>query len=169
MQLEVLTFSDRSTATEVLADIQDEDFDWGTDIAEHSVALSRNKHGRVKIHQAHEAATFGALTGGAMGLLVGSLVLSPLFGTAFGAATGAAIGSAADPDPVDDFGLDRQFLKDLGGDLEKNSSAVIIAVPDARAAAAAEKLASFAAGRLYQSELDDEALGRLQAQLDETK
>ena len=165
MQLEVLTFKNRSTATEILADIQDADFDWGTDISEHSVAVSRNKSGRVKIHHAHEARSTGAWVGGATGLLVGALVLHPLVGTALGAATGAAIGAAGDPDPVDDYGIDKDFLKELGSGLEKNSSALFVAVSDERAAAAATELATYAEGDIIQTAIDDQVEANLEKQL----
>lgn len=165
MQLEVLTFKNRSTATEALADIQDDDFDWGTDISEHSVAVSRSKSGRVKIHHAHEARTTGAWIGGATGLLVGSLLLNPLVGTAIGAASGAAIGAAGDPDPVVDYGIDKDFLKELGSGLEKNSSALFVAVPDARAAAAATALAAYAEGSLIQTAIDDQVEENLARQM----
>lgn len=165
MQLEVAIFKDRSTATDVLADIQDVDFDWGTDISEHAVAVSRSKHGKVKIHHAHEARTTGAFMGGATGLIVGSLVLHPIAGAAWGAAAGAAVGSTADPDPVNDYGIDKDFLKELGSKLEKNSSALFIAIPDARAAAAAAELAKFAESAIIQTAIDDQVEANIEKQL----
>ena len=165
MQLEVLTFKDRSTATEVLADIQDGDFDWGNDISEHSVAVSRSKSGRVKIHHAHEARTSGAWIGGATGLLVGSLVLHPVAGAAWGAATGAAIGTAGDPDPVRDYGISKDFLKQLGSGLEKNSSALFVSVPDIRASAAAIALGGYAEGNVIQTAVDDQVEVNLENQM----
>ena len=163
MQIEVLTFKNRSKASEVLDDIQDADFDWGTDIAGHAVAVTKSKRGKVRIHHAHEARKAGTIFGAATGMLAGTLVLHPIAGAAWGGAAGAAIGSIGDP--VNEFGMDKKFLKELGSGLENNSSALFVTVPNARAKAAAEVLGDYAEAKIIETTIDDAIETRLENEM----
>ena len=60
---------------------------------------------------------------------------------------------------------DKDFLKELGSRLEKDSSALFVAVPDARAAAAATALAAYAEGSIIQATIDDEVEAKIQEQI----
>jgi uncharacterized membrane protein len=85
------------------------------------VIVERTGEGQVKLHQpslAAGGATVGAMWGGALGLIF----LMPLLGMALGAALGASAGAAADS------GVDDDFLKRLGGELEPGKAAVILLV-----------------------------------------
>jgi uncharacterized membrane protein len=85
------------------------------------VIVERTGEGQVKLHQPSLAA-FGAVSGAMWGGLIGLIFLMPLLGMAFGAASGAAGGAAADS------GVDDDFLKRLGGELEPGKAAVIVLV-----------------------------------------
>jgi uncharacterized membrane protein len=85
------------------------------------VIVERRPDGKVKLHQpslAGRGAAGGALWGG----LIGLIFLVPLFGMAIGAATGAAAGA------VSDYGIDDNFLKELGNELESGNAAVMFLV-----------------------------------------
>ena len=152
MQLISLTFSDRHRATEVLADLGDLSLDWGVPLDQAAAAVTVSKRGHVRVHQSHEAASAGAFLGGMAGFVAGLLVLAPGVGTAIGAATGGAIGSAADPLPL--AGVDKDFLKSFGENLERDSSALVVIVPDAGTAAALATLKAYDDGVIAQTVLD---------------
>ena len=57
-----------------------------------------------------------------MGGLIGLLFLNPLLGMAIGGAAGAAAGAASD------FGVDDNFLKELGEKLQPGNAAVLVLV-----------------------------------------
>ncbi len=60
--------------------------------------------------------------GGFWGLLIGALFLAPVLGAAVGAATGALAGALAD------VGIDDAFMRELGAELQPNSSALFLLV-----------------------------------------
>jgi uncharacterized membrane protein len=82
------------------------------------VLVERRDNGKIKLHQPSMAAT-GALGGAAWGGLIGLLFLVPFFGMAIGAATGAAAGA------MSDAGVDDNFMKELGEQLQPGNVAVV--------------------------------------------
>jgi uncharacterized membrane protein len=154
MQLITSTFSNKHRATEVLSDLEDLDLDWGIPVEQAAVALSVNKHGKVRVHQMHEAASAGALMGGMTGFLAGLLVFAPGVGAAIGTATGAAIGAIADPEPI--AGVDKNFLKSLGDNLARDSSALIVLVSDDDGASALATVKTFTDGVIAEAAVDTE-------------
>jgi uncharacterized membrane protein len=91
------------------------------------VIIERRDDGKVKLHQP-SLAGMGALGGAVWGGLIGLIFLMPLLGMAIGAAAGAAGGA------LSDTGVDDQFMRRLGEELEPGKAAVILlvrkAVPD---------------------------------------
>jgi uncharacterized membrane protein len=85
------------------------------------VVVEREADGKVKLHQP-SAAGAGAVGGALWGGLIGLLFLAPLFGMAIGAAAGAAGGA------LNDYGVDDNFMKELGAALEPGAAAVIMLV-----------------------------------------
>jgi uncharacterized membrane protein len=77
--------------------------------------------GKVKLHQP-SLAGIGAAGGAMWGGLIGLLFFAPLFGMAIGAAAGAAGGA------LSDTGVDDEFLKRLGSELEPGKAALIVLV-----------------------------------------
>ncbi len=113
-----IAYPDADTAQEVaeeLAKLQDED-----KIAiEDLVIVTRGSDGKVKLHQNSTAAS--AALGGAMwGGLIGLVFLAPLLGMAIGGAAGAAGGAAVD------YGVDDDFMKDLGAKLPEGGAALFV-------------------------------------------
>ncbi len=87
-----------------------------------AVVVTRERDGKVKLHQAVHPVGAGAAGGALWGGLIGLLFLAPLLGMAVGAAAGAAGGALAD------YGVDDNFMKDLGADLEPGHAALIVLV-----------------------------------------
>jgi uncharacterized membrane protein len=85
------------------------------------VVVERQQDGKVKLHQP-SAAAGGAVGGALWGGLIGLIFFVPLFGMAIGAATGAAAGA------LSDYGVDDNFMKDLGANLEPGAAALILLV-----------------------------------------
>jgi uncharacterized membrane protein len=89
---------------------------------EDMVVVTRNAKGKVKLHQAVSPGKAGAAGGAVWGGLIGLLFLAPLLGMAVGAAAGGLGGSAAD------VGVDDNFMKELGSNLEGDSAALIVLI-----------------------------------------
>jgi uncharacterized membrane protein len=89
---------------------------------EDMVVVTRNAKGKVKLHQAVSPGGAGAAGGAVWGGLIGLLFLAPLLGMAVGAAAGGLAGSAAD------VGVDDNFMKELGSNLEGDSAALIVLI-----------------------------------------
>ena len=72
----------------------------------------------------------GALSGGSSGALWGALVgllfLNPLAGMAIGAGVGAATGALSGH--LSDYGIDDNFIKELGNRIKPNSSALFLLI-----------------------------------------
>ena len=85
------------------------------------VIVERKEDGKVKLHQPSMAG-LGAASGALWGGLIGLLFFMPLFGMAIGAAAGAAGGAASDS------GVDDEFMKRLGSELEPGKAALIVLV-----------------------------------------
>ncbi len=85
------------------------------------VVVERQQDGKVKLHQPSMAGA-GAVTGALWGGLIGLIFFMPLLGMALGAAGGAAAGS------LSDYGVDNDFMKQLGEALEPGGAAVIALV-----------------------------------------
>jgi uncharacterized membrane protein len=85
------------------------------------VIVERREDGKVKLHQP-SAAAGGAVGGALWGGLIGLIFFVPLFGMAIGAATGAAAGA------LSDYGVDDNFMKELGSSLEPGAGALILLV-----------------------------------------
>src|ERR1700754_746719 len=85
------------------------------------VVVERKDDGKVKLHQP-SAAGAGAAGGALWGGLIGLIFFMPFLGMAIGAASGAAAGA------LSDYGVDNNFMKDLGASLPPGGAAVIALV-----------------------------------------
>lgn len=85
------------------------------------VVVERQQDGKVKLHQPSMAGA-GAVTGALWGGLIGLIFFMPLLGMALGAAGGATAGA------LSDYGVDDDFMKQLGTALEPGGAAVIALV-----------------------------------------
>jgi uncharacterized membrane protein len=85
------------------------------------VVVERRGDGKVKLHQP-SLAGLGAAGGALWGGLIGLIFFMPLFGMALGAAAGAAGGA------LSDTGVDDEFMRRLGSELEPGKAALIVLV-----------------------------------------
>ncbi len=121
-----------------------------------SVVITRNQRGKVKLDQAVNLTSAGALGGGFWGLLIGMIFLNPLLGAALGAGAGALSGKFTD------IGLDDKMLKEVAQSFKPGTSALFVVVRQATADKVLHGLKQFAGkGRIFQTSLnkdDEEAL-----------
>ena len=89
---------------------------------EDAVVVTRDAHGKVKLHQPVNLAAAGAMRGTLWGSLIGLLFLNPLLGAVIGAGSGALSGA------LTDIGINDQFMKDLGATLTPGTSALFVLV-----------------------------------------
>jgi uncharacterized membrane protein len=89
------------------------------------VVVERRGDGKVKLHQP-SLTGIGAAGGALWGGLIGLLFFVPLLGMAVGAAAGAAGGA------LSDSGVDDDFMKRLGSELEPGKAALIVLVRKCR-------------------------------------
>jgi uncharacterized membrane protein len=115
------TVEEAETVRRELVDIQREQL-----IAiEDAVVVESEADGKVRLHQAVNLTTAGALGGGFWGSLVGLLFLNPLLGAAVGAGLGAASGS------MSDLGINDGFMREVGETLKPGTAALCLLVKDA--------------------------------------
>lgn len=99
----------------------------GEQVKEHNIELEdaaiieRRADGKVKLHQPSMAG-IGAASGALWGGLIGLIFFVPLFGMALGAAAGAAGGA------MSDHGVDDDFMRRLGEELEPGRAALVVLV-----------------------------------------
>ena len=84
------------------------------------VIAVRGADGAVKLDQSIDLVGGGALGGAFWGALVGLLFLNPLAGSAAGAAAGALGGW------LSDYGIDDDFMREIGGRLEPGKAALFV-------------------------------------------
>lgn len=134
-----------------------------------AVYVTKDAQGKVKLHQSVNlvgaGAGGGALWGGLWGLLIGALVLQPIAGAAIGAGIGAGTGAIAGS--LTDYGVDDNFIKQLGANLTPNSSAMIILVRRATTDKVIPEISKYG-GTIIQSSLSTENEAKLQAALAQT-
>jgi uncharacterized membrane protein len=89
-----------------------------------AATVVRSKDGKVKVKQAQSLVGAGALGGAFWGMLIGLLFFAPVAGMVVGSAVGAGIGKASD------YGVNDDFIKELGDKLEPGTSAILVLVHD---------------------------------------
>ncbi|NLI32783.1 MAG: DUF1269 domain-containing protein [Deltaproteobacteria bacterium] len=119
--LVVIGYDDPFKAQEVRLMLAKLQKDYLIDLEDAVVAVKDDK-GKVKLHQAVNLTTAGAVSGGFWGSLVGLIFLNPLLGFAVGAATGAVSGA------LTDVGIDDKFMKELAAQMTPGSSALFVLV-----------------------------------------
>jgi uncharacterized membrane protein len=116
------------------------------------VVVERQQDGKVKLHQP-SAAAGGAVGGALWGGLIGLIFFVPLLGMAIGAASGAAAGA------LSDYGVDDNFMKELGNHLDPGAGALILLVRKVSADKVIPQIKI--PGKVIQTSLDNESEQRL--------
>jgi uncharacterized membrane protein len=133
---------------------------------EDACVVERDKDGKIHLKQAVNLAAIGAASGvswGALwGALVGLLFLNPLAGMALGAVSGAAGGALSGS--LADYGINDDFIKQLGATIPQDSSALFVLVRSVTEDKVLPEIEPFKP-RVLKTSLSDEAETRLKAAL----
>jgi uncharacterized membrane protein len=135
---------------------------------EDAVVAVRDKNGKVRIKQAVPlvklGAASGAAWGGLFGLLVGVVLLNPLLGWVAGLALGAGAGALSGA--LADYGINDDFIKELGKTLDRGKSAMFMLVRRVNADKALPELAKFG-GKIIKTSLTNEQEAQLRKALED--
>ena len=155
--LVAIAYDDLGQANEVMETV-------GKLVKEHSLTLEdaviieHKTDGKTKLHQPSMAG-LGAASGALWGGLIGLIFLMPWAGMAIGAAAGAASGAASD------YGVDDDFMKQLGEKLPAGGAAVLVLVAESTRDKVLPEIAKHG-GHVIQSSLSNEQQESLQQALD---
>jgi uncharacterized membrane protein len=153
--LVAILFDDETTAFEMRTELMKMQAEHLIEM-EDSVVVTRNHKGKIKLDQAMNLTSAGAVGGGFWGMLIGLIFLNPLLGAAIGATAGAISGRLAD------VGIDDKMMRQVADSFEPGSSALFILIRRATADKVLERLEPFAGkGKVFKSSLsadDEEAL-----------
>lgn len=117
----VLAFDNPTGASEMLGSIQKLQKEQLIQVDDAAI-VNRKEDGKVKIKQAVGLVGAGALGGAFWGMLIGLLFFMPWLGMAIGAITGAISGR------LSDYGIDDDFIKEVGASVEPGHSALFLLV-----------------------------------------
>ncbi|MGE0848199.1 MAG: DUF1269 domain-containing protein [Hyphomicrobiaceae bacterium] len=127
--LVVLDFDGVGTADEVLTKLRGMQKEYLIDLEDACIVV-HTQAGKVQIKQALNLTTLGASTGASTGMLIGALagllVLNPLAGMAVGGIAGAGFGALSGS--MADYGINDEFIKNLGKTIPKGSSALFLLI-----------------------------------------
>jgi uncharacterized membrane protein len=165
-ELIVVGFDSPEDADRVLSQLMRLKREYLIDIEDAVVAI-RDSAGEVRIKQLvstiGQGASYGAISGVLWGTLVGLLFLNPLAGMAVGGIVGAGSGALAGS--LVDYGINDQFIREIGETLRPNTSALFILVRKAQPDKVLAELQGFN-GRIIRSSLSPEQEKKLQSALE---
>ena len=159
--LVVIGYDDPFRAEEVRLKLVKMQKDYLIDL-EDAVVATKDKDGKVKLHQIFSTTKAGALTGGFWGTLVGLIFLNPLLGMAVGAASGAAAGA------LSDVGISDRFMKELAETMKTDSSVIFVLVRKATPDKVLEELKG-TGGKILKTSLSHDDEAKLQAAIEASK
>ena len=127
--LVVLDFDGVGTADEVLTKLRGLQREHLIDLEDACVVV-HTERGKVQLKQAVNLTKLGAASGASTGILIGALagllVLNPLAGMAAGGLAGAGFGAMSGS--LADYGINDEFIKQLGTTIPKGSSALFMLI-----------------------------------------
>jgi uncharacterized membrane protein len=155
--LVVIGYKDLYQAEEVRLKLWKLQKDYLIDL-EDAVVATKDKAGKVKLHQAVNLTSTGALSGGFWGSLIGLIFLNPLLGLAMGATAGAVSGA------LTDVGINDKFMKDLAATMQPDSSALFVLARKSTPDKVLEEIKG-TGGTILQTSLSHDDEAKLQAAL----
>lgn len=114
-----IAYRDIRKAEEVLTHMKRLQSEYLVDL-EDAAYVTKDEDGKVRLIQSVNIPLIGAVSGIAWGGLIGLLFLNPLLGAAIGAGSGAISGA------LSDYGINDNFMKELGKELQPCGSALFI-------------------------------------------
>jgi len=167
--LVVVAYDGEDTADQALNKLRELQKEYLVDLEDAVVAV-RDKNGKVRVKQAiplvRLSAAGGAAWGGLFGLLIGIVFLNPLLGWLAGAAMGAGAGALSGA--LSDYGINDDFIKEIGKSLERGKSAMFLLVRHVNVDKALPELAKFG-GKIIRTSLSNEQEARLKRALEELR
>jgi uncharacterized membrane protein len=165
--LVVVAYDGEDTADQVLNKLRQLQKEYLIDLEDAVVAV-RDKNGKVRIKQSVPLVTMsaagGAAWGGLFGLLIGLLFLNPLLGWVAGAAMGAGAGALSGA--LADYGINDDFIKEIGRSLEHGKSAIFMLVRRVNFDKALPELSKFG-GKIIRTSLSHDQEARLKGALED--
>jgi len=165
-ELVVVTYPDINRAAEVLVTLKRLEKEHLIDL-EDAVYVTKDADGKVKLHQSVPLGAIGAssgmIRGTIWGTLIGLLFLNPLLGALTGAAAGAAGGAISGS--MIDYGISDDFIKELGEQLQPNTSALFLLVKKSTPDKVLPEVSQYG-GKILRSSLSNEQEQKLQEALD---
>jgi uncharacterized membrane protein len=162
----VVAYDGEDTADQVLNKLRELQKEYLLDLEDAVVAI-RDKNGKVRVKQAlplvRAGALGGAAWGGLFGMLIGILFMNPLLGWLTGLAMGAGAGALSAS--LADYGINDDFVKEVGRSLERGKSAIFMLVRRVTADKAIPELAKFG-GKIIRTSLTKDQEQRLKAALE---
>jgi uncharacterized membrane protein len=155
--LVAIAYDDLGTAQRVMGTVGELVKEHSLDL-EDAVIVEKQQDDKIKLHQPSMAGA-GAAGGALWGGLIGLIFLMPLFGMAIGAASGAIAGKASD------YGIDDNFMKELGEKLQPGNAAIFVLVREATRDKVIPEISKYG-GHVVQSSLSNEQEAALQEALD---
>jgi uncharacterized membrane protein len=163
-----VAFDDPTTADRALTELTALQKEFVIELKDACVVV-RTPDGQVHLHQSvplvRTGATYGGTSGALWGGLIGLLFLNPLAGMAIGAGVGAASGALAGK--LSDYGIPDDFIRELGGTIKPNSSALFLLVQKVTADKVLPKVAAYK-GRVLKTSLPEDREQRLRQALGDT-
>ena len=165
--LVVVAYDGEDTADQVLNKLRQLQKEYLIDLEDAVVAV-RDKKGKVRIKQSVPLVTMGAASGaawgGLFGMLIGLLFLNPLLGWLAGTAMGAGAGALSGA--LSDYGINDDFIKDIGRSLEHGKSAIFMLVRRVNFDKVLPELSKFG-GKILRTSLTQDQEARLKAALED--
>src|SRR5271169_3696676 len=112
-----ITFPSEEKAEEVRQKLLSMQKEYLIELGDAVIAI-KQPNGHVKLNQLVNTTAIGAASGALWGTLIGLIFLMPLVGTAIGAASGALGGK------LTDTGIEDNFMKEVGADLQAGNAAL---------------------------------------------
>jgi uncharacterized membrane protein len=155
--LVVVAYPEEKRAVEVMDALRRLQKEYLVDI-EDAVYVTRDREGKLALHQSTNTAAAGAAGGALWGMLFGLLFFVPLAGLAIGAGTGFLIGKLAD------YGIDDKFVRQVSDNLKPGTSAIFVVVRRATPDKVIPEISKYG-GTVLHTSLSKEAEDRLNAAL----
>lgn len=149
-----ITYPDAYKAADVLNAMRRLQSEYLIDL-EDAAYVTKDREGRIRLHQSVNIPVIGAVSGTFWGALIGLIFLNPLLGAAIGAGSGALTGAIAD------YGINDDFMKGLAAELRPDSSALFILARRYTPDKVLQELSQFG-GTVLRTSLTHEAEAQLQ-------
>ncbi len=158
----VIAFDDEASGFELRAELVKLQSEYLIKL-EDAVVVTRPTADDIQLHQAMNLTAAGALGGTFWGTLVGLLFLNPLVGAAVGAGSGALAGY------LSDYGINDDFMREVGQKVTPGGSAVFLLIREMTADKVLERIREFhKRGRIIQTSLSNADEERLREALSDT-